>query len=237
MTWRADLPAAEVIWTHDNDLLQAALAFYARLRETFELDKDAFVKLNDLLGKEKPQGGLSVEMWKQLQSAHLGYEIGNELLGMLFLVADRTDFFSFKVEANLEVTIPGYLNDPDLQAQMKKVLVPPPSTKADEIVTPGGGMYYAQEAPGMPAFVKEGEHFEKGQPLFILEVMKMFNKVLAPFSGTADKVLIEGTEGVIVSKGQPIFKVTPDEKFVEVNAREIEKEKRARTAEYLQAIL
>jgi hypothetical protein len=53
----------------------------------------------------------------------------------------------------------------------------------------------------------------------------------------ADKVLIEGTEGVIVSKGQPIFKVTPDEKFVEVNAREIEKEKRARTAEYLQAIL
>ncbi len=31
---------------------------------------------------------------------------------------------------------------------MKKILVPPPSTKADEIVTPGGGMYYAQEAPG-----------------------------------------------------------------------------------------
>jgi len=65
----------------------------------------------------------------------------------------------------------------------------------------------------------------------------MFNKVLAPFSGTVDKVVIEGTEGVIVSKGQPIFKVTPDEKFVEVDPRELEKEKRARTAEYMEAIL
>ncbi len=237
MTWRPDLPAAEVIWTHDNDLLQAALAFYASLREKFGLDKDAFVKLNELIGKDKPQGGYDAEMWKQIQAAHLGYEVGNELLGMLFLVAEKTDFFGFKVEDDLEVTIPGYLNDPDLQAQMKKVLVPPPATRADEIVTPGGGMYYAQEAPGMPSFVKEGEHFEKGQPLFILEVMKMFNKVPAPFSGTVDKVLIEGTEGVIVSKGQPIFKVTPDEKFVEVDAKEVEKEMRARTTEYLQAIL
>ena len=29
-----------------------------------------------------------------------------------------------------------------------------------------------------------GDHFEAGQPLFIIEVMKMFNKVLAPFAGT-----------------------------------------------------
>ena len=120
---------------------------------------------------------------------------------------------------------------------MKKILVPPPSTKADEIVTPGGGMYYAQEAPGMPKFANEGDHFEKGQPLFILEVMKMFNKVPAPFSGTIDKILIEGGDGVIVKKGQPIFKVTPDEKFVEVDPKAIEAEKRATTAAYLQDVL
>ena len=156
---------------------------------------------------------------------------------MLFLIADKTDFFDFKVEDDLEVTIPDYLNDPDLQAAMKKILVPPPSTKADEIVTPGGGMYYAQEAPGMPKFVNEGDHFEKGQPLFILEVMKMFNKVPAPFSGTIDKILIEGGDGVIVKKGQPIFKVTPDEKFVEVDPKEIEAEKRATTAAYLKDVL
>jgi biotin carboxyl carrier protein len=120
---------------------------------------------------------------------------------------------------------------------MKKVLVPPPSTKADEVVTPGGGMYYAQEAPGMPKFVTEGAHFEKGQTLFILEVMKMFNKIPAPFSGTIDKVLIQGGDGIIVQKGQPIFKVTPDEKFVEIDPKAIEREKRATTTEYLEAVL
>ncbi len=237
MTWREEAPAAEVIWTHDRDLLQNALSFYADLRSRFGLEKDEYTKLNDLLGKDKPQGGFDKATWEKIQAAHLGFEVGNELFGMLFLIADKTSFFDFKVEADLEVTIPDYLNDPDLQAAMKKILVPPPSTKADEIVTPGGGMFYAQEAPGMPKFVQEGEHFDKGQPLFILEVMKMFNKIPAPFSGTVDKILIEGGDGVIVQKGQPIFKVTPDEKFVEVDPKEVEREKRATTMAYLELII
>jgi multidrug resistance efflux pump len=41
--------------------------------------------------------------------------------------------------------------------------------------------------------------------------MKMFNKVVAPFAGTVEQVLVEG-DGVIIAKGQPLFKVTPDEK-------------------------
>jgi pyruvate/2-oxoglutarate dehydrogenase complex dihydrolipoamide acyltransferase (E2) component len=67
--------------------------------------------------------------------------------------------------------------------------------------------------------------------------MKMFNKIPAPFSGTIDKILIEGGDGVIVQKGQPIFKVTPDEKFVELDPKEIEREKRTTTAAYLEAVL
>jgi len=237
MTWSEGAPAAEVIWTHDRDLLQNALAFYAELREKFGLGKNEFVKLNDILAKEKPQGGYDAAAWAKIQEAHYGFEIGNELLGLLLLIAVKTDFYDFKVEDDLEVTIPAYLNDPDLQSAMKKVLVPPPSTKADEIVTPGGGMYYAQEAPGMPPFVTEGMHFDKGQPLFILEVMKMFNKVPAPFSGTIDKIVIQGGDGTIVQKGQTLFKVTPDEIFVEVNAAEVEKERRERTMQYLKAVL
>lgn len=237
MTWRKDAPSAEIIWTHDRDLLNSALAFYAELREKFGVEKDEYVKLSDILSKDKPQGGYDEATWSRIQSAHAGYEIGNELLGLLCVVAERTDFYALKVEADLEVTIPEYLHDPELQAAMKKILVPPPATKADEIVTPGGGMYYAQEAPGMPSFVTEGMHFDKGQPLFILEVMKMFNKVPAPFSGTIDKILIEGGDGTIVQKGQPLFKVTPDEKFVEVDPKTIARQKQKTTGEYLQAVL
>ncbi|MBW6512928.1 MAG: biotin carboxylase [Desulfuromonadaceae bacterium] len=237
MAYRRHEPAAEVIWDHDKALLDSALRFYAELRTTLKLEKDDFAKLNELLGKDKPQGGYDQAMWTQIQSAHAGYQAGTELLAIIFLIADNTRFWDLKVEEDLEITIPEYLADPDLQARMKKILVPPPSTKADEIVTPGGGMYYAQEAPGMPPFVTEGMHFEKGQPLFIIEVMKMFNKIPAPFSGTIDRILIEGKEGVIVSKGQPLFKVTPDEKFVEVDPKAIERERRETTSAYLQAVL
>ena len=156
---------------------------------------------------------------------------------MLFLIAENTRFWDLRVEDDLEVTIPDYLFDPDLQARMKKILVPPPSTKADEIVAICGGMYYGQEAPGMPPFVTEGMHFEKGQPLYIIEVMKMFNKVRAPFSGTIDKIIMQGADGTIVQKGQPLFKVTPDEKFVEVDPEELEREKRECTGKYLKAVL
>jgi len=229
-------PAAEVIWGHDNELLQAALRFYAHLRQLFKLEKDDYFKLNELLLKEKPQAGLSKEDWASIQASHAGYEAGLELLGIIFLIAEKTRFWELRVEADLEVTIPEFLNDAELQGRMKKTLVPPPTTKADEIVSLCGGMYYAQEAPGLPLFVSEGMHFEKGQPLYIIEVMKMFNKVLAPFSGTIDKILLERGDGVIVSKGQPLFKVSPDEKFVEVDPQELERERRSQTAEYLKLI-
>jgi acetyl/propionyl-CoA carboxylase alpha subunit len=234
---RDDAPAAEIIWDHDYKLLSSALQFYADLRDRFGLDKSEYLKLNTLLCNDKPQGGLDADTWRQVQAAHRGFEMGNELLGILFSIAESTDFYAFKVEQDLEVTIPEYLHDSELQAAMKKVLVPPPSTKADEIVTPGGGMYYAQEAPGMPPFVTAGMHFEKGQPLFILEVMKMFNKIPAPFAGTIDKILIESGDGTIVSKGQPIFKVTPDEKFIEVDPKELERQKREATTAAMATIL
>ena len=47
----------------------------------------------------------------------------------------------------------------------------------------------------------------------IVEVMKMFNKVLAPFAGTIEKVLVED-DGVIIAKGQTLFKIKPDEEII-----------------------
>jgi biotin carboxyl carrier protein len=236
MGWDPKAPAAEVIWHHDHELLQRAIRFYQQLRATFGLRREEFYKLNAILESEEPQGGYDAAQWAGIRAAHLGFEAGNELIGLLFMVAETVKFFDFRVEANLEVTIPAYLNDPDLQARMKKVLVPPPQTKADELVAPYGGMLYRQEAPGRPQFVVEGQHFDKGQPLYIIEVMKMFNTVRAQFSGTIDKVLFTGADGSVVQKGQPLFKITPDEKFVEVDPKEVERERRSRTAAHLKAV-
>lgn len=237
MSWDPKAPAAEVIWEHDNELLQKGIRFYSTLSERFKLGMHEFDKLSALVAKDKPQGGFGAEEWELIRSAHTGFEAGLELLGMLFIVAEKVKFWEFKIEDDLEVTIPEYLNDTELQVRMKKVLVPPPSTKADEIVAICGGMYYSQEAPGLPSFVSEGMHFEKGQALYIIEVMKMFNTVRAVFSGTIDKIIMQGGDGSIVQKGQPLFKITPDERFIDVDPKEQEREKRERTSEYLRQVL
>jgi acetyl/propionyl-CoA carboxylase alpha subunit len=237
MAWDPTAPSAEVIWGHDNELLQKGLRFYRTLSERTKLGMHEFDKLSALLEKDKPQNGFTPEEWSEIQSAHTGFEAGLELLGMLFVVAENTRFWDFKVEADLDVTIPDYLNDTELQTRMKKILVPPPVTKADEIVAICGGMYYGQEAPGLPAFVHEGMHFEKGQALYIIEVMKMFNTVRATFSGTINRIIMQGADGSIVQKGQPLFKVTPDEKFIEIDQNEINQHKREKTLSYLKAIV
>jgi biotin carboxyl carrier protein len=237
MNFRPHKPAAEIIWDHDNELLHQSIHFYRTLREKLGLERDEYFKLNELIKKEKPQAGIDAETWEQVRSAHYGYEAGLEMLGMLFLIGENTRFWDMKVLDDLEVVIPDYLTDLDLQARMKKILVPPPATKADEIVSVCGGMYYGQEAPGLPPFISEGMHFEKDQPLYIIEVMKMFNTIRAPFSGTIDKIIMEGGDGTIVQKGQPLFKITPDEKFVEVDQKELDREKRDCTTKYLKAVL
>ena len=78
----------------------------------------------------------------------------------------------------------------------------------------------------------DGAGFEQGDALYIVEVMKMFNKVYAPFSGTIEKVLVSG-EGVIIKKGQALFKVVPDERIVEETPDEVRERRVAATAEFL----
>ena len=60
----------------------------------------------------------------------------------------------------------------------------------------------------------------------------MFNKVYAPFSGTVDEVLVD-TDGVIISKGQTIFKITPDEKMIIESPEDVAARRRTVTHEFL----
>jgi biotin carboxyl carrier protein len=192
-------------------------------------------KLDQKLKSKKAPEGFAAEQWQRVREAHLGFQLGLELYGLLPLIGHKAGFYDLRVNDDLTITIPERLFDREHQAKMKKVLVPPPINKSDEIVAVSGGMYYAQEAPGMPHFVEEGQHFELGDPLYIVEVMKMFNKVYAPFAGTVDKILVE-SNGTIVSKGQPLFKVTPDERFVEEDPAEAKARIESNTEKYLGAV-
>lgn len=235
MDFRADLPAAECIWKHDNEILQKGLGFYAELEE--KLGESDWLKLNALLEESAPQGGMDAATWDQVQAAHVGFQAGMEVMSALPKLALNVGFYELKVNSDLTITIPESLHDEDLQAKMMKVLVPPPATKADEIVAVSGGMFYAREVPGAPPFVEEGQHVEAGEAIYIIEVMKMFNKVVAPFSCTIDKILLDNTDGSIVKQGQPLFKVTPDEVIVEEDPAEVAARRRAATEGLMQGLI
>ncbi len=226
-------PAAYMIWDHDNELLQKALHFYASLAE--QLQVSDYVELEKVLAGSVPEGFDTVK-WAVVQSAHAGFQVGTELLSLLPMVALDTGFYELKVNPDLTITIPDELAEKALQDRMAKVLVPPPVAKSDEILAMSGGMFYSREAPGMEPFVKEGTHFNQGEPLYIVEVMKMFNKVYAPFAGTIEKVLVDA-DGLIIKKGQPLFKVTPDEKIVIETPEEIAARMRARTSALLARLI
>ena len=228
-----DLPAAHRIWEQDQAVLRDGAAFYSTAQE--RLAVSSWPELDDALKAKKAPKGFDAGQWKQVREAHLGFQLGMELYSLLPLIGHKVGFFDLRVNEDLTISIPERLFDREHQAKMKKVLVPPPVNKADEIVAVSGGMYYAQEAPGMPHFVEEGQHFEIGDPLYIVEVMKMFNKVYAPFAGTVDKILVD-TNGTIVSKGQPLFKVTPDEKFVEQDAALVRARIESNTEQYLSVV-
>lgn len=231
MDHREEQPAAFVIWPHDNAVLETALGFYASLQERLQ-DSDGYPALAADLASEEAPAGIDEALWGRIRSSHAGFSAGLEVLGLLPLVGEAADFDELRLNDDLTVHIPERLFDPELQKAMRKVLVPPPAGAADEIVSVSGGMYYAQEAPGRPPFVRVGEHFEVGQPLYVIEVMKMFNKVEASFAGTVDAILVD-EDGTIVKKGQTLFKVTPDERPEIVDATALAKSRAARTTELM----
>ncbi len=228
-------PAAHRIWDHDHQLLTTALSFYAQLAARMPKGM-SWAELNDALRAEAPSFCFDVATWPKVRAAHIGHQLGLEILAVLPMIAAKVDFYALTLNDDLSVTIPTRLLDSSHQDAMRKVLVPPPTTKADEIVAAMGGTYYSQEAPGFPSFVTKGTHFDRGDPLYIIEVMKMFNKVYAQFSGTIDEMLI-AESGVVVRKGQPLFKVTPDERIVEEDPNTKHDRIRVNTDSYLAKLL
>ena len=71
------------------------------------------------------------------------------------------------------------------------------------IKSPMVGTFYRSSAPDQKPFVEEGQSISKGDPLCIVEAMKMMNQITADKSGTIKKVLV--SNGDIVEYDQPLF--------------------------------
>jgi len=80
-----------------------------------------------------------------------------------------------------------------------------PAHTGDMILSPMVGTYYASPSPDSPVFVKKGDTIKKGQPLAILEAMKIMNELEAEFDCKILDVLV--TDGQAVEFDMPLFAV------------------------------
>jgi acetyl/propionyl-CoA carboxylase alpha subunit len=214
-------PACDMIWAHDDSLLNDALDFYEsaaqafgtqdwqQIRERLDGDLDAALVGDD------------AALWEACQASHRGFQTGSALLLMIPRLGVQSEFLDIKIGDALEPIFPASFMDEENATLMRRALTPPPKASANEIVAPSGGSFFAREAPHLPLLISEGEHFEVGQPLFIIEVMKMFNKILAPFSGTVKKSLMADADGTVVQAGQVMFEIEPDEVLIEESEADV----------------
>ena len=82
-----------------------------------------------------------------------------------------------------------------------------PTENYVEIKSPMVGTFYRAPNPETDPFVKEGTEVKKGDPLCIIEAMKLFNEFNAEQPGKIVKILVQ--DGTPVEYGQPLFLIEP----------------------------
>ncbi|HVE51250.1 MAG TPA: acetyl-CoA carboxylase biotin carboxyl carrier protein [Casimicrobiaceae bacterium] len=79
----------------------------------------------------------------------------------------------------------------------------PAETEGHVVKSPMVGTFYRAASPGAKAFVEVGDAVKDGDPLCIVEAMKLMNEIEADASGVIKAILVENGEPV--EFGQPLF--------------------------------
>lgn len=81
------------------------------------------------------------------------------------------------------------------------------SSNLVEIKSPMIGTFYRSPNPESPSFVEVGSSVKAGDPVCIIEAMKLFNEIESEVSGKIVKVLVDNSQPV--EYDQPLFLVDP----------------------------
>ena len=238
---RKEALPSQKIWDHDQKHLEEGLSFYKFLDEEY-LKEDSDLSFQESLKNSTKNESVFSDTIKKLEkekdsekiiTAHCTWQLGLSLLEFFIYAGQSSYLFDIQLDEQYQPVFPKeLLFKEENQKVAMRALVPPPKRTADIIVAEVSGMFYARETPEAKLYVEKGSHFKKGDTLYIIEVMKMFNKFSAEFSGTITDVLMEGQQGKVVKKGDPLFRVKPDE-IVHI---ETEEEKKKRRREYTLAL-
>lgn len=78
-----------------------------------------------------------------------------------------------------------------------------------EMRAPMVGTFYRAPSPEAPPFVEVGDHVAAGQPLCVIEVMKLFTTLQAELAGKV--VEIAAANGELVEYGAILFVIEPEQ--------------------------
>ena len=78
----------------------------------------------------------------------------------------------------------------------------PAQAEGHVVKSPMVGTFYRAGAPGSKPFVEVGDSVESGDPLCIIEAMKLMNEIEADQAGIVKAILVEN--GQAVEYGQPL---------------------------------
>jgi acetyl-CoA carboxylase biotin carboxyl carrier protein len=78
-----------------------------------------------------------------------------------------------------------------------------PEITGHQVTSPMVGTFYRASSPGADPFVEVGSVVKEGDPLCIIEAMKLMNEIDADHAGTVKAILLENGEAV--EFGQPLF--------------------------------
>jgi acetyl-CoA carboxylase biotin carboxyl carrier protein len=84
----------------------------------------------------------------------------------------------------------------------------PIRAKWKDVRSPIVGTFYLSPSPTSDPFVRVGDHVSVGQPLCIVEAMKVMNEIEAEFGGTIKEILVE--DGSPIEAEAVLFLVEPD---------------------------
>ncbi|MCX7693643.1 acetyl-CoA carboxylase biotin carboxyl carrier protein [Tepidimonas taiwanensis] len=80
----------------------------------------------------------------------------------------------------------------------------PAATPAGHVIkSPMVGTFYRAPSPGAKPFVEVGQAVKEGEPVCIIEAMKILNEIEADRAGVIQEILVEN--GQAVEYGQPLF--------------------------------
>ncbi len=80
-----------------------------------------------------------------------------------------------------------------------------PAVDGDTVCAPMVGTFYRAPAPGEAPFVEVGSTVSVGDPLCLIEVMKLYTTIEATVAGTIEQVLVD--DATLVEFDQPLFAI------------------------------